>query len=191
MFRITCRLFQIAYEGDFQYLCTVTFWPKIDFLISKVRYNSRLYGKYLECHYKLVSQKFGNLENTYVVKWRIYKIRRSNTTSKRRWLRLHYTPKLWVEYLGCFEQVQKGINLVIFWNLKLFSKVHIFWEGHKIFAKSPPFLTGTSASQKKVEILQNFCGLLRINELYYFQKLVGVVVFTKDLCKNTATNFWK
>ena len=28
------------------------------------------------------------------------------------------------------------------------------------------FLTGTSASQKKVEISQNFCGLLRIHELY-------------------------
>ena len=28
------------------------------------------------------------------------------------------------------------------------------------------FLTGTSANQKKAEILQNFCGLLRIYELY-------------------------
>ena len=28
------------------------------------------------------------------------------------------------------------------------------------------FLTGTSACQKKVEISQNFCGLLRIYELY-------------------------
>ena len=28
------------------------------------------------------------------------------------------------------------------------------------------FLTGTSAIQKKVEILQNICGLLRIYELY-------------------------
>ena len=26
--------FQIAYEGDFQYLCTVTFWQKVDFLIK-------------------------------------------------------------------------------------------------------------------------------------------------------------
>ena len=39
-------------------------------------------------------------------------------------------------------------------------KDHIFWEGHK------NFLTATSASQKKVEISQNFCGLLRIYELY-------------------------
>ena len=37
-------------------------------------------------------------------------------------------------------------------------KVHIFWEGHKI-------LTGTNASQKKVEISQNFCNLLRIYDL--------------------------
>ena len=45
-------------------------------------------------------------------------------------------------------------------------KVHTFWEGHKIFAKSPPFLTGASASQKKVEISQKCFVLLRIYELY-------------------------
>ena len=28
------RLFQIAYEGDFWSLCTVTFGKKVDFLIS-------------------------------------------------------------------------------------------------------------------------------------------------------------
>ena len=27
-FRSTCRIFQIAYEGDFWCLCTVTFWQK-------------------------------------------------------------------------------------------------------------------------------------------------------------------
>ena len=32
------RLFQIAYEGDFRPLCTVTFRQKVDFLISNVRY---------------------------------------------------------------------------------------------------------------------------------------------------------
>ena len=26
--------FQIAYEGDFGSLCTLTFWQKVDFLIS-------------------------------------------------------------------------------------------------------------------------------------------------------------
>ena len=41
--RSTCRLFQITYEGDFRSLCTVTFWQKVDFLISKVHYNSWLY----------------------------------------------------------------------------------------------------------------------------------------------------
>ena len=41
-------------------------------------------------------------------------------------------------------------------NIKWLLKVHIFWEGHKIFV---------STSQKKVEISQNFCGLLRIYEL--------------------------
>ena len=30
----TCRLFQIAYEGDFWSLCTVTFGQKVDFLNS-------------------------------------------------------------------------------------------------------------------------------------------------------------
>ena len=33
-FRSTCTLFQIAYEGDFLYVCTVTFWQEVDFLIS-------------------------------------------------------------------------------------------------------------------------------------------------------------
>jgi hypothetical protein len=33
------------------------------------------------------------------------------------------------------------------------------------------FLTGTSISQKKVVISQNFCGLLRIHELYDYEKL--------------------
>jgi hypothetical protein len=36
LFRSTCRLFQIANEGDFRFLCTVTFWQKVDFLISNV-----------------------------------------------------------------------------------------------------------------------------------------------------------
>ena len=33
-FRSTCRLFQITYEWDFWSLYTVTFWEKVDFLIS-------------------------------------------------------------------------------------------------------------------------------------------------------------
>ena len=40
----TSRLFQIAYEGDFQSLSTVTFWQKVTFLISNVHYYSWLYG---------------------------------------------------------------------------------------------------------------------------------------------------
>ena len=40
------------------------------------------------------------------------------------------------------------------------------------------FLTGTSASQKKVEISKKFCGLLRIYELYISQNLwiLGVIL---------------
>ena len=33
-FRSKCRLFQIAYVADFRSLCTVTFWQKVDLLIS-------------------------------------------------------------------------------------------------------------------------------------------------------------
>ena len=61
--------------------------------------------------------------NLALVKWQIYKIRRSSKASKRRCLRLRCSPKLWVEYLECFEQVQKGINLVIFRNLKKNSNI--------------------------------------------------------------------
>ena len=44
-FRGTCRLFQISYGGYFWYLCTVTFWQKVDFLISNAcQYsNCRIY----------------------------------------------------------------------------------------------------------------------------------------------------
>ena len=35
---------QIAYEGDFWALCTVTFQQKVDFLISNAHYYSQLYG---------------------------------------------------------------------------------------------------------------------------------------------------
>ena len=34
LFRSTHKLFQISYEWDFGSLCTVTFWQKVDFLIS-------------------------------------------------------------------------------------------------------------------------------------------------------------
>ena len=37
--------FLIAYAGDFLSLCSVTFWQKVDFLISNARYNLRKYGK--------------------------------------------------------------------------------------------------------------------------------------------------
>ena len=37
LFRSTSRLFQITYEGDFWSLCTVTFWQKIESLISNER----------------------------------------------------------------------------------------------------------------------------------------------------------
>ena len=36
--------FQIAYEGDFWSLFTVTFWQKVDFLISNPCKNLQLYG---------------------------------------------------------------------------------------------------------------------------------------------------
>ena len=42
---LTCRLFQIACEGDFQSLCTVTFWQKIDFLNSNLELVTKRYIK--------------------------------------------------------------------------------------------------------------------------------------------------
>ena len=50
-FRSRCRLLQIAYEVDFWSLCTVTFWQKVDFLISNTCYNWRLYGSFWSCSY--------------------------------------------------------------------------------------------------------------------------------------------
>ena len=44
------------------------------------------------------------------------------------------------------------------------NKVHVFWEGHNNFAKSPPNSTVTH-SQKLGEEFTKFCGLLRIYEL--------------------------
>ena len=35
-FRSTCRLFQIAYEGDFWSLCTRTFWQKVYIINSNM-----------------------------------------------------------------------------------------------------------------------------------------------------------
>ena len=53
----------------------------------------------------------------------------------------------------------------------------------KFFQNLHLFLTGTSASQKKVEISQNFCGLLRIYEPYSF--------FSSIFCFFRAfTDFW-
>ena len=45
------------------------------------------------------------------------------------------------------------------------------------------FLTGTSASQKKVEISQNFCGLLRIYELYIFSCFIQACFFDTIISK--------
>ena len=44
------------------------------------------------------------------------------------------------------------------------SKVHIFWEGHKILRNL--HLTFVLCSQKKSGDFTKFCGLLRIYELY-------------------------
>ena len=70
------------------------------------------------------------------------------------------------------------------------SKVHIFWEGHKFFAKSPPFLTGTSASQKKVEISHFFVAF---SEYMNFNKSDKTLPgFTKKSLKNVnQSNFNK
>ena len=43
------------------------------------------------------------------------------------------------------------------------------------------FLTGTTTSQKKVEISQDFCGLLRIYELYLKQGYINFYFLFKNL----------
>ena len=50
--RVLTRLVlkQIAYEGDFRSLFTVTFSQKVDFLIINAHQNSRLYGMYF-CYF--------------------------------------------------------------------------------------------------------------------------------------------
>ena len=48
------------------------------------------------------------------------------------------------------------------------AKVHIFWEGHKIFEISALLLTGTTDDKCKVEISQNFVAF---SELTLFRKI--------------------
>ena len=51
-FRSTCKLFQIAYEGDFGSLCTMTFCgQKVDFWISNVHYLELTTIQYLAPHF--------------------------------------------------------------------------------------------------------------------------------------------
>ena len=46
-------------------------------------------------------------------------------------------------------------------------KVHIFWEGHKIFCEIfTLLLTVCTVVKKKGEDFAKICGLLRIHELY-------------------------
>ena len=52
------RLEAHAYEWDFQPLCTVTFWQKVDFLIINVYQNSRLCSKSSSLHLR-----------TFEIKW--------------------------------------------------------------------------------------------------------------------------
>ena len=51
----------------------------------------------------------------------------------------------------------------------------------KILRNLHLFLTGTTTSQKKVEISQDFCGLLRIYELYLKQGYINFYFLFKNL----------
>ena len=53
------------------------------------------------------------------------------------------------------------------WKNKVIFKVHIFWEGHKIFQNLPLTFDHSTYSQKLGEDFAKVCGLLRIYELYY------------------------
>ena len=50
--------------------------------------------------------------------------------------------------------------------IRNFSKVHIFWEGHKILRNLHLTFDYSTYSQKLGEDFATFCGLLRIYELY-------------------------
>ena len=50
--------------------------------------------------------------------------------------------------------------------LKSNFKVHLFWEGHKVLRNLHLTFDNSTYSQKLVEDLAKFCGLLRIYELY-------------------------
>ena len=50
-----------------------------------------------------------------------------------------------------------------------FSKVHIFWEGHKILWNLPLTFDYSTYSQKLGEDFAKFCCLLRLYELYKVQ----------------------
>ena len=64
--------------------------------------------------------------------------------------------------LRCF--VAESREITIEWN-NFWSKVHIFWEGHKILRNLPLTFDHSTYSQELGEDFAKFCGLLWIYEL--------------------------
>ena len=67
-----------------------------------------------------------------------------------------------------FKKCKHGMNIRPNWLKQTKTDIIKFIYSEKAtksFRNLHLFLTGTSISQKKVEISQNFCGLLRIYEL--------------------------
>ena len=81
----------------------------------------------------------------------------------------------------------------IFWrSILYFYKVHIFWEGHKILRNLHQLFVLCTASQIIGGDFANFCGLLRIYELYVlkiFSSISNVqydVSYEPNVCKNDS-----
>ena len=71
-----------------------------------------------------------------------------------------------------FTRLSKNLNLDLY-NILHDSKVKVFWEGQKIWKKSPASFDTYLHSiiklkgQSKLEIFVNFCGFLRMSYLMY------------------------
>ena len=83
---------------------------------------------------------------------------------------------------GIIDFLQKMYERI---RLYYYDKVHIFWEGHKIFQNLHLTFDYSTYNQKLGEDFAKFCGLLRIYELYEFKwKMYIGYFFQMDLYTN-------
>ena len=65
-------------------------------------------------------------------------------------------------------KIGKSLILCAGAHCNLFSKVHIFWEGHKILQNLHLIFDWHYIGQKEGGDFAKFCGLLKMYELYFF-----------------------